>query len=368
MRRLDWHRSLAVAGLLVLAASSLAQAQKCAVCQEKITDSFYWITNAALPERQAVCQACKTLPTVCATCRLPVKRDFLKLEDGRRLCPLHARDAILTLGDAEVIFTETKREMMRLLRGCGSTPDRNITVSLVDAPELEKLSEQIRDAASPTNTVGLTRTRQAGPEFAHSIYLLSGQGRARLMAVSAHEYTHAWMNENVPSDRRLDHNTVEGFCELAAYKVMSDLKEDREKQFILANAYTEGQTAAFVNAEDTLHFYRVVQWIKSGAGARLDSTNLAGLLALKPEPAFVPAWGQTAPTKVPDTLQLKAISGRPGRWLALVNDRTFEAGETGRVRVGATNVMVRCVSVADNSAIIELLNSGKRQELKLRSP
>ena len=78
---------------------------------------------------------------------------------------------------------------------------------------------------------------------------MSGLGRGRLAAICAHEYTHTWLHENVPSDRALDRDTVEGFCELVAYKLMTQRHEEGEKKVILANAYTRGQVNAFVQAE-----------------------------------------------------------------------------------------------------------------------
>jgi hypothetical protein len=363
--RRSW--SMAVAMLMLLAAARGVFGQHCASCGEKVTGEFFWFNNPSFSEKQVVCSSCSKLDTLCATCRLPLKRASLKLDDGRLLCAAHAREAVLSQPDADAVFAETKREMIRLLRGCGSTPDRNITMQLVDAVQMGKFAAEVGTGEPHFTTVGLTRSRRNGTEFTHMVYLLSGQSRTRLMATGAHEYTHTWMKENVPPDRRLEPNAVEGFCELAACRLMADLGAEAEKSFILSNAYTRGQIETFVKAEDSHRFYRIVEWVKSGVEGQIEPANTASVLALRAPPAPSLDWPQAVPTKVPDTLRLKGISGQPGRWLALVNDRTLEAGETGNVRVGPAKVRVHCVTVTAQSVVVELADSGERQELFLRT-
>ena len=302
-------------------------------------------------------------------CRLPVKTDFLKLEDGRLLCPAHARVAVLTLDDAQEVFRDAKREMMRLLRGCGTAPDRNITIALVAwAVDMQKLTPGGLSEKAHGIMAGVTQTRRTNGEFQHTVFLLSGLPRSRLMAIGAREYTHAWITENVSTNRGLDASAVEGFCALAAYRVMSDMKEETEKNVMLDNASPGDPLLTFVKAEENYGFYRITQWVQAGLQPRLDPNHLADVLALKQEPTQMPAWMPATQTRVPDTLRLKGISGRAGHWLALINNQTLVTGETGRVRVGATNVQVRCISVTEKSAVIELPDSGERQELTLESP
>jgi hypothetical protein len=366
MCRSDWYREWALVGLALLATTGLVNAENCVSCQERITGEFFLVGSPLLADKQVVCKECVKLDTICATCRLPAKKDILALDDGRVLCALHAREAVLTPSDAEALFKEAKREMIRLLRGCGSTPDQTITLSLVDGREIGRLWEELRPGQARDAAVGLTRSRRQGTDFAHSIYLVRGLSRARFLATSAHEYTHAWMSENVPPDRKLDADAIEGFCELAAYRLMSDLHEDGERRVILTNAYTRGQIDTFVKAEDQHRFYRIVEWVKSGVEDRIQPDNTEQVLALKPR-ATVSAWPQSVPTQVPNTLQLKGISGGPGRWLALINDCTLGVGEAARVRVGAAKVNVRCLAATASSVTIELVDSGERQELRLHS-
>lgn len=65
--------------------------------------------------------------------------------------------------------------------------------------------------------------------------------------------------------------------------------------------------------------------------------------------------------KVPSVaLDLKGISGR----FALINNRTFEAGEEGDVTSGRSKVHVHCIKIREDSVTIEA--DGTRMELKLR--
>ena len=75
----------------------------------------------------------------------------------------------------------------------------------------------------------------------------------------------------------------------------------------------------------------------------------------------------TALTPVPDTLTLIGVSGSGSRRLALINDRAFAANESGKVRVGKTNVVVRCLEVRENSAVIVVEGSQERQESTLKA-
>src|SRR5262245_41450369 len=186
--------------------------------------------------RQPACIACARIEERCFECGLPVKDNFLTLEGGQLLCPRDARHAVLSQRDGERIFEEAKRDLLRLFSGLGVAPNRNITFRLVDGLELQTLHQAERSWHDNTLTLGLTQTRfvQDG-ELAHTIYLLKGMSPSRLLAVCAHEYAHAWLHENLSHDRQIEADTVEGFCEVVAYKLMSQRNEEREKKVILAN-------------------------------------------------------------------------------------------------------------------------------------
>ena len=71
------------------------------------------------------------------------------------------------------------------------------------------------------------------------------------------------------------------------------------------------------------------------------------------------------PPPGPDKLVLKGISWTVSHPLAIINNQSFAPGESGKVRVGTTNVNIRCLAVQANSARIQILPSGEELELSL---
>lgn len=355
--------------LWLVAAVRLAQAEPgpiCVSCQQPVAGAFYKVRSPAWGEQQTVCAECVKLDTRCFLCNLPVKSNCLRLDDGRLLCPREAAAGIFSPADAARIFESTKRELVRLLAGAGAHPDRNCTLSLVDSRQLARLKHALPSIHDESRTLGLTHTRRLGPDrFEHAIYVVSGLGPARLAAVCAHEYAHAWLHENLPPDRALHRDTIEGFCELVAYKLMVERKEDVEQKVILANAYTAGQVELFVQAEDRFQFFRVIDWIKNGADASLVESNTSRLLHLESRPEPAVTWQPQVATPVPAALVLKGISGSARRRFALINDRTFEKNELGRVRVGVSNVTLRCLDIRDHSVVIQISGANDKTELRL---
>lgn len=358
--------------LLLLAGSLLAWSSeavlRCAVCQSRISGQFLWYSAPSLLEKQPVCEPCSKLDTKCAVCTLPVRNNGRKLDDGRWLCTRDFETGIFSQAEALRIYEEMRRDLQGILAGTGILPGRNISVSLVDGAQLKKTNQAMPSEHEDLSLLGLTRTRIApGRQFQHYIYLVNGLGRARLAAVAAHEYTHTWLQENVPANRGLDHDTIEGFCELVAYKLMTLRKEEVEKKVILANAYTRGQVNAFVQAEASHHFHRVVKWVKTGLDEVMPATNTVAQLALRDDGPSPLTWPPPLPqpTAVPDTLLLRGISTAPHRRYVLINDCTLTRNEKGRVRVGTSNVVVRCVDIRARSAVIQIEGDASPRELFL---
>ena len=64
-------------------------------------------------------------------------------------------------------------------------------------------------------------------------------------------------------------------------------------------------------------------------------------------------------------LVLKGISGAKGRRLALINNRSFEAGEQVEFKINNQSIRVRCVEIREQSAVISIEGMGGTQELIL---
>lgn len=350
--------------LLVLWATA-AVANRCVVCQTPITQRVYLFSNPYAAEKQAVCSTCAQVETTCSVCTLPVRAGYTKLTDGRLLCASDAKDAVVTQDALEEIFREVKRDLFRMLAG-HVLPDRNVTVELAGRNDLDRLTRTQRYPHDKQLTLGVTQTRLRNQEFEHRISVLTGLPKSRVAAVCAHEYTHAWLHENVTEGRRLDSDTVEGFCELVAFKLMSDRNEAAEKKIILENSYTSGQIHSLVKAEDRFRFPEIVKWMKDGVDEKVDLGNTSRVLVRRTDEQAIPvAWQTAKPTAVPDTLVLRGISGTPQRRFALVNDTTLQRGEQAKVRVGQSNVVVRCLEISDGSVVL-IVNGAEKTELFLK--
>ena len=369
MSHLSMTRVFVILALQLVFAGVTASAAdpRCVVCQNLITSKFYWMAGPALPEKQSVCEACFALQSRCSICRLPVNVRGRQLPDGRFLCPKDADEGIFEERDVQRIYDETRRELEGILASTGILPKENVQVSLVDAIELKKLNQSLPSPHDEANVFGLTRSRVRNKtDFEHNIYLITGLGRARLAAIIAHEYTHTWIHENVPVSRRLEKDSVEGFCELVAYKLMTQRGEELEKKIILGNAYTRGQVNAFVQAENIHQFHRVVKWLKTGVDDTLVETNTQVLVLRKDGsgPIWPPPTAQL--TRVPDRLELRGISGPAGHRYALVNNCTVMAGDDATIRVGSSNVNARCLEVRPQSVVLHVEGAWRPIELFLR--
>jgi hypothetical protein len=215
-----------------------------------------------------------------------------------------------------------------------------------------------------------------GNRMVHTVSILSHLPKERLMAVCAHEFTHAWMGENVSRGRTmaLDKNTLEAFCELVAYKYMQSQQFTRQMEIIKENNYTRGKISVLIAADEQYGFGAVVDWIKSGDDITLEADNLQRIRAIngtyvppqQVSPMALLAMPPSAPTPVPDTLVLKGISGAGQHRFALINNTTFETMEREKVRVGQTNMAVRCLEISDKSVTIQIEGSGEKKQLFLR--
>lgn len=63
-------------------------------------------------------------------------------------------------------------------------------------------------------------------------------------------------------------------------------------------------------------------------------------------------------------LVLKGLSGTPANPLAMINGRTMARGEDAEINTECGRLLVHCVDISTNSAIVEV--GGERRELRLR--
>ena len=63
---------------------------------------------------------------------------------------------------------------------------------------------------------------------------------------------------------------------------------------------------------------------------------------------------------------LRGLLLAPERSRALVNDQSLATGETARIRVGNTNLLVRCLAIGNRSVRVQIVDSGEVRELRLK--
>jgi hypothetical protein len=86
-------------------------------------------------------------------------------------------------------------------------------------------------------------------------------------------------------------------------------------------------------------------------------------VASRPTPAFAPSPQNPVPTHF-SQFKLMGISGTASRRIALINNRTFEAGEEAEIKTLDGKVRIRCLEVKENSVVV-LVGGSQRKEIFL---
>jgi len=359
---------------VLLAGQLLADSEHCAICGARFIGRVFTVTDQVTGEKAQICPDCAALSTVCFLCGLPARTNYTELPDGRILCARDARTAVLNEDDGQRICREAKDSLDRLFSRFLDFPETNVTVAMVDRVHLQALFKFAgHDYACP-NVWGYMETRTNRHHLEHAIRLLSGLPLAGFTATCAHEYTHAWLNENLSAQRMksLSRDANEGFCELISYRLMEAQNEEAQKRLILSNAYTRGQIHLFLEAEKLYGFNDVVDWMKFGVDDRLIGDDLRRIRNVEfPRAAARPATNSpaysSAVSSVPDTLVLRGIYWAQARPLAFINNRTLGVNEEGKVRVGQTNVTIRCLAIRQDAARVRIVGTGEERELQLKT-
>ena len=345
-----------------------ARGDTCAICGKEIQGTIYIVTDKVTGEQKLVCSDCIKLPR-CAICGLPVKEDGVKLPDGRYLCARDAKTVVLQADDARQICSQVKDDLDRLFSRFTVFPD-NVDVSVIDRIDVDSMfAKEGNDFESP-DLLGCIRPETVNDKTRYKMSLLTGLPLAQLKETCAHEYSHAWVGENVPKERRarLGRDAEEGFCELVGYLLMDSQNEEVEKKRVLQNHYTRGQIDLFIEAEKRYGFDQVLDWMKYGVTAQLEAGHVDELRDVKmPSAKSVsssPAIYSRTNKPAPAIIKLDGVlwGSRP---VAIINGRSFLANDLNPVKVGGTNVNIRCLGIQKTSVRIQNVDSGKEQELYL---
>ena len=348
----------------------VARGDICAVCGQPILGgTIYLVTDKVTGEQKEVCADCLKLPR-CYICGLPVK-DGTQLLDGRSLCARDAKTVVLKADDARQICDQVKGDLDRLFSRFTVFP-ANVDISVIDRVDVDSMYSSVGNDFESPDLLGCTHPETVNDKTRYKISLLTGLPLAQLKETCAHEYSHAWVGENVPKERkaRLGRDAEEGFCELVGYLLMDSQNEEVGKKRVLQNHYTRGQIDLFIEAEKRYGFDQVLDWMKYGVAAQLEAGHVDQLRDVKmpsaksvsSSPAIYSRTNTPTPARAIIKLDGVLWGSRP---VAIINGRSFLANDLNPVKVGGTNVNIRCLGIQKTSVRIQNVDSGKEQELRL---
>jgi thioredoxin-related protein len=131
---------------------------------------------------------------------------------------------------------------------------------------------------------------------------------------------------------------------------------DTKGQEAIRIRYSGATATEFVTVLDA--YVRQVtpgRMVKAGAGSPS--------AAVGTQPVFNGA--PTAPLRLYSDLTLKAITGSKTRRFALLNNQTFAAGDTAKVKLEDREVKVRCVEVREKSVVVAVEGQPGQREITL---
>jgi hypothetical protein len=342
----------------------------CAICDRPIQGTIYLMTDKVTGEKVLVCSDCIKLP-LCSICGLPVKDNGVALPDGRYLCARDAKTVVLKAANIEQICGQVKVDLDRLFSRFTEFP-ANVDVTVIDRIDVDSMFYTEGNGSESPDLLGCIRPETVNDTTRYKMSLLIGMPLAQLKETCAHEYSHAWVGENVPKERRarLGRDAEEGFCEMVGYLLMDSQNEEVEKKRVLHNHYTRGQINLFIEAEKSYGFDQVLDWMKYGVTGQLEAGHVDQLRDVKmpsaksgsSSPAIYSRTNMSALARPIIKLDGVLWGSRP---VAIINGRSFLANDQNPVKVGGTNVNIRCLGIQKTSVRIQNVDSGKEQELRL---
>ena len=220
---------------------------KCAGCGALINGQAWKMPG----DGKIFCDKCHSSGDACDVCGVPIPAgQATVLEKKRKIC-LTCRDSSITdPKEAERIYAEITALMEKKLNLKLKTP---VPIKMVSREEMKKVAG--KNIKETDRLFGLfVSEKKKG-----YIYFLFGTPRHITLYALAHEFTHAWQNENAVKDQ--SDKISEGFAEWCAYKMLVE-KDDREAAKLVENreddVYGRG-FRYFKNLEEKSSIASVVQ-------------------------------------------------------------------------------------------------------------
>lgn len=365
-------RCLLLIILIACLAASAAAEDICTICGKPIDGMIYLVTDGVTGKDQMVCSNCLKLPR-CFICGLPVKDNGTELPDGRHLCARDGKTAVLNTADARQTAAEVNDDLNRLFARFTSFPT-NVDVTVLDRIDVDKMFQPDGHDFESPDLLGCIEAQTNASGKRYAMRLLTGLPLVEIKATAAHEYSHAWVGENVPPERheRLGRDAEEGFCEMVAYLLMDSQNEAAQQKFILKNHYTRGQVDLFIVGEQRYGFDQILDWMQHGETPELEAGHLEKIRDVKiPAPvAAAPKSDAHVKTKIsalvsapaPAKIQLQGILWGKSP-AAIINGQTVFANDRFKLAIGGKEVTLRCLEIRTDSVRIENVDSGKQDEL-----
>jgi hypothetical protein len=321
----------------------------CVVCGKGPLSGRIWLTKWG-----AVCDDCNKLQRRCSLCGLPIRDgdDCLKTGDGRYICRFDKAHAVMDAAGAREIFANVREDLVGMFGSRFRLNNPDVTVNVFD---VDYWSENVH--TDGLHKFGFSSSRKTGTnEFTHEVVLLSGRLDNELTATAAHEYTHLWINENLPPEHVLARDTVEGLCELVSYQLVDSRADAEQKKVILANPYTHGETAKLVEVEQEFGMNFILNWVVNGTGDHLDPTAVAtgGLLpALARLPALRAHAVTNAPPQLPTSVKVGGVILGPAPE-ALIDGVPFLTGDLKTIKLRDFSVQIHCLKITDTGVVLRI--------------
>jgi hypothetical protein len=188
----------------------------------------------------------------------------------------------------------------------------------------------------------------------HEVVMLSGRLRTELSATAAHEYMHLWINENCPASHKIQSDTLEGICELIAYKLMDSQGQTNQMEQILANPYTHGEIKKLVALEQERGMASILKWVKEGTTATLDTDSITQRAAVMVAARSAPMAVTNVPVLLPQSLRLGGLMLNGLDRHAIICGITFTNGETKAVPLRNRAVQVNCLEILSDAVILKV--------------
>lgn len=204
-------------------------APKCSLCGKIIEGKLlrdYWgnLYHSQHSGRETQCDYCRRFLSQTLT------EGGIKHADGRRICGLCLKTVVGDEVRGKTLLQEVARRLGRhgitvSLKKCG--------FYLVDRDKLSRISKQPKNRADETgftyyqSTVRSTRVNNRLSSVKIDIYILTDLPEMHFISTAAHEIMHVWQYLNAPLEN--DKALCEGSCNYAAFLVLDEHRDDRER-------------------------------------------------------------------------------------------------------------------------------------------